>query len=304
LKGIGAAKFKIMNKQGILTIGDVLSSPQPQDFVTTKVEAVILNSFLLDKPPTPTDHKLAANPYKSLHGDDWHDVVKRTTKLRPFVPITDLVTHIFDESQRIMTGTNFEHDWFFYHDALSLMTAESCKKFMEEKGYYKHWLLPKKGLNAGTSYANHPVGNSPELMPLDCSLFSYLNLSVSRHVVYTSHLDEADHNKFSTSTMVRAQSAYNRLWNGNPGAPSPSQIVNDIRNTLPSIRCIYENNGRVVPNLGNRSGRRFQRTGTWGGHRAKSPSTLSKTRYIHPDAIAARKNLLRDILLTHQNSRN
>jgi hypothetical protein len=36
---------------------------------------------------------------------------------------------------------------------------------------YKRWLLPLNGLSTDLkAYVGRPVGNSPELMPLDCSL--------------------------------------------------------------------------------------------------------------------------------------
>ena len=41
---------------------------------------------------------------------------------------------------------------------------------MKYNSYFRHWLLPMNGFQDGTPYAGPPVGNIPELMPLDNSL--------------------------------------------------------------------------------------------------------------------------------------
>ena len=103
-----------------------------------------------------------------------------------------MVEHIYNASKQLFQGTKHEDDWCFYHDALSLMNANDCKRWMEAKGILSRWILPLNNLNAGTPYDGHPVGNSPELMPLDCSLFRDLKISVYYHVCMTKHLHERD----------------------------------------------------------------------------------------------------------------
>ena len=49
-----------------------------------------------------------------------------------------------------------------------------------------------KGLNDGGQYASRPVGNSPELMPLDCGLFKDLDDAVDRHIAVTSSLPDTN----------------------------------------------------------------------------------------------------------------
>ena len=51
-----------------------------------------------------------------------------------------------------MEGTSHAGDFFFYHDALSLMTAKETRKWMSEKGFMKKWLVPQNGVNGGTRY--------------------------------------------------------------------------------------------------------------------------------------------------------
>ena len=51
-----------------------------------------------------------------------------------------------------------------------LTKSKETINWMKQDGYFHIWLLPPNGIQDGTSYAGHPVGNSPEFMPLDNSL--------------------------------------------------------------------------------------------------------------------------------------
>jgi hypothetical protein len=85
------------------------------------------------------------------------------------------------ESNRVMQGAKRANDWYFYHDALSQLTAKVMQNWLVEKGYKERWLLSLKGLNKGTVYEIHPISVSPEMMPLDTSLFKDLHAGVCRH---------------------------------------------------------------------------------------------------------------------------
>jgi hypothetical protein len=54
------------------------------------------------------------------------------------------------------------------------------------------------------NYLKHPIGNSPEMMPWDCSLNKDIKDAIMRHVCYMCHLSENDICKFSLSTPVVA----------------------------------------------------------------------------------------------------
>ena len=66
-----------------------------------------------------------------------------------------------------MEGTQYENNWYFYHDALSLMTSARTKERMKQKGYYEGWVLPKMKLYTQDSnelqkkYGDNPIRNSP-----------------------------------------------------------------------------------------------------------------------------------------------
>ena len=48
------------------------------------------------------------------------------------VSITLLVWHMYAETKKAFLGTGHENDFFFYYDALSLMTAKETMEWMEE----------------------------------------------------------------------------------------------------------------------------------------------------------------------------
>jgi hypothetical protein len=215
-----------------------------------------------DAPPR-TDHRKAKNPYISKYGEDnWKERCAKSVMLSSYACITELVRHMHDETQKVMKGTKHEHgEWYFYHDALSLMTAKDTIEWMKAQGIYKRWLLPVNGLSEDDpelkNFVGRPVGNSPEMMPLDCSLNQDIHVAVSRHVVITADLPEENDKKFSTSTPLRGTSAYLRLWDPVSGtAPSSERIVQDCRKVLTAMVAIRAANGAIVPGLGNRKGKR------------------------------------------------
>ena len=266
MKGIGNVTLKQLSEHGVSIVKDVLTyDAGNMTSALRKIRTYIGHFKVLDSRPPPTDHRKDDNPYESLYGRTWRDEVINSTAMKPFVCITELVTHIYKESEHIMKGTVHEDSWYFYHDALSLMTSSKRKIWMREKGYLDKWILPEENLNKGTRYAYSPVGNSPELMPLDCSLFEYLHKCVNRHVVYTLKLHKGDDKKFSLATIPKAVSAYTRIWNDPLGEPSSHIIIQDIDKTLGSMVAIYENDGAVVQGLGNKTGKRHVVTGGWGG---------------------------------------
>ena len=63
-----------------------------------------------------------------------------------------LVRFLIAESARVMEGTSHAGDFFFYHDALSLMTAKGTRKWMSKKVFMKKWLVPQNVVNGGTRY--------------------------------------------------------------------------------------------------------------------------------------------------------
>jgi len=202
-----------------------------------------------------------------------------------------------------MKDTVHEHDWCFFHDALKQMTDQRCMDWMEEKGYLKRWVLPKAGLNEGSAYyRNRPVGDSPELMPLDCSLNKDVDDAVARMVaitsIYRDKYGDDDLRVFSRATLPAQLSAYKRVWDPSfcqsrtAGAATAVRIEQDFARCFGEhLKKIREAQGCIVPGLGSRNGQRAvaaadQRQENRGGHQVKK-GWDGTTRWIHPDAQPA-----------------
>ena len=230
-----------------------------------------------------------------MYKERWREVITQTNFMRKYVCITTIVRHIIEESAKIMKNTKHENDWYFYHDALSLMTSSHTKDWMEKEGIYHRWLLPKNGLNKGTPYEKYPTGNSPELMPLDTTLFQDILVSLKRHIVYTQKLPKDDMKKFSIDTVDNGTRAFIRLIESYPGAPLPYRIVQDVDKTVESMKTILENKGTVVQGLGNKGDRFIRSRKNWGGKRTKGEGNGVCDRWVHPDAVVARRDFMNSV---------
>ena len=73
---------------------------------------------------------------------------------------------LMNEAEKLTKRSVHEDDVYIVQDALVLMAAKETIKWMKQKGYLHHWLLPLNGLQDGNPYAGRPVGNIPEFMPL------------------------------------------------------------------------------------------------------------------------------------------
>lgn len=104
----------------------------------------------------------AENPFKAKYGDTldewdeeaWRTVIKNSSAFTGVVCITELVKHIVIQTQTLYKNTRFANAYYFYHDALSQLTHESCVKWMkltkipgEDVCIYSRWVKPELGLN-------------------------------------------------------------------------------------------------------------------------------------------------------------
>ena len=150
------------------------------------------------------NHRQADNPYESCYGDNWKESIKRAPKMKGTICITTLIEHIMvQETKCVFTDTNYDKNCFFHHDPITQMTNKDMKEWMREKGYLNMWVLPMKGCNAGSPYANSSVGDSPEMMPLDSSLFEDLHAGVHHHITRTMLLDAKDPKWFSLAMPTK-----------------------------------------------------------------------------------------------------
>jgi hypothetical protein len=95
--------------------------------------------------PPKLDRKKAVNPYESRYGERSKDEVVEVQTSKKVKCITEMVTHIFKERERVMKGTQYEDELYFYDDALSQMTCHTTKEWMQRTGYIRYWILPLHG---------------------------------------------------------------------------------------------------------------------------------------------------------------
>ena len=144
-----------------------------------------------------------------------------------------------------------------------------------------------KGVNEGTRYDMHPVGNSPEFMPMDNSLNACLNRSHERHCAITSKLHKNDPRKFSLATPKTISRGIRRLFEcdeGEEGVPSSSRIIHDVDYAWDSMMVVYQSKGAIVQDRLCRNGHRYSKSGTGdrGGKRFKGE--LKKEKWLDPGA--------------------
>jgi hypothetical protein len=177
---------------------------------------------------------------------------------------------------------------------------------MQEKGLLKHWILPELGLNKKTIYAERPPGNSPEMMPWDCSLNNDLVEAVMRHVSVCSFASRDEVQKFKLTSPKDVTEAYQKLmaWGGEEDGmrrglyvPGPERIKGDITKVFSSMHEIVIAGGSLVEKLGNqfRNGRRPKKIGAnWGGKRVKGSGLkkFSESKPLHPDASSIWKKAI------------
>ena len=244
------------------------------------------------------------NPYESMYGDNWRAEIDKTSKMKKSMSIRTLWEQVMASTIEAFHGTKHEKTFRIYHDALSQLTAEDTKAWLKTKTHegrtwFDIWITPVLDLNKDTAYEGRPVGNSPELQPLDCSLFSDLGHDLSRHVRMTKDLENDDPLKFSRSTPRRLARSLTRLWwheadgvggasydRRTGGSPLSRRIIEDVTKCMGDhLLQIIDAKGAMVDGIGNRSGRRERPLGGHGGARTKKPAPAA--RWVHPDGMDA-----------------
>jgi hypothetical protein len=198
------------------------------------------------------DHRKDEKPYLSRYGrDEWMSTIHKCSALSGYCCVKEMMEYMVEETQRVMKGTNHEGHGKFYHDALTLMTCKKTIKYMKNKDYLKHWLLPLEGLQYGTRYNESIPVDSPELMPLYETLNMDIHESARYPVAITAHLPNDDPIKYSFTTPNEISREYLRLVHpATGGAPSCTQIVQDCEKWIRSLMKIRHSGGKTVEGFG------------------------------------------------------
>ena len=103
--------------------GDTLDANGVSKKNMLKFQECAQNTVKVSNFPALTDHHRHFNPYMSRFCKQWETKMKTCTQMKPFVLITNYVTWNVTKIEKAFVGTTHKKGWFFYHNALSLMTA-------------------------------------------------------------------------------------------------------------------------------------------------------------------------------------
>ena len=192
---------------------------------------------------------------------NWRREVRKQIGMRTKKPmrcVTDFMDHIIAQMKAKFDGTWYEDKWMVYHDALSAWTARESMEYLNSTGYADRFITIVGTNNdlVCRRYKNSKPGNSPEFsrgcdsfefpkhkpaMEFNCSLASVYPYGDARRIFKQGTPTELWHLMETTWVEI---------------APDSASLVQDFLAFLPVARIVHENEGRLVPDLALRSGRR------------------------------------------------
>ena len=119
-----------MNELNIQTIADLQLHVCHHGTQKLKIQGfsqiyeVALQDLLENPPPYFKDHRQAKNPYLSRYGEIWVEKLKSSTAMSKLCCITDLISFMMNEVEKIMKGSVHKDDLFIVHYDLVLMTEK------------------------------------------------------------------------------------------------------------------------------------------------------------------------------------
>ena len=281
IKGVGKGVQKLLKDNDINTIADLhgLDMQTMNDIAgrTKGLNLASLKRFQMSCALASIDNAPAVvyfidkdNPYAAKFGTEkdvwgqevWITKMKKSSAFSGKVCITDLVKHMVRQTKKCYENTMQKDLYHFAHDALSQLNKKCCVEWMmnttipgETTRVYKRWVKPENGLNDhfGPKWWRRPIGNSPELMPLDNSLNQDVHESVRRHTVMSLTIrdrDNKDDRLITMTTPKETARSYKRIFDPTTGvAPKSERILQDVNKVVHALQVIYEAEGVYVPGL-------------------------------------------------------
>jgi hypothetical protein len=163
---------------------------------------------------------------------------------------------MIEQGEKIWKGTDREDTWMISHDALKILWDKSTQEWLStikcpidgcESHTWADWFIRICGEwndLVHPRYQNSLPGDSPEVMPLDCHLFSDVKEGVARNVALTYFLDNNDPCKYSLSTPKKAELSIMRTIKA--GCPSPNRIITDCENCVANLQRIIDVDGIYI----------------------------------------------------------
>jgi hypothetical protein len=207
---------------------------------------------------------------------------------------------MIEQGEKLWKGTDWQDLWIISHDALSILWNESTQEWLqtlrcpitgwEDRTWADRFIKICGKWNdlVNKRYKNSLPGDSPEVMPLDCHLFSDVKEGVARNVALTYFLDKNDPRKYSLSTPHKAELS---IWRTiKAGCPSAERILTDCNNAVKNLRHIVASNGIYIADSSRAGVREEAKNEATRIHKASS--ILVKA---DPDAINIFEDLFKDM---------
>ena len=184
------------------------------------------------------------------YGSAWRDYLPQSTF--GLFDIRDIIDHVIDKANRLFADTRYKHTWKIYHDALPQWWEKGAQDHLQERGSAdRQWRASgPTNDNIARYYRDKLMGDSPELMPLDSSLFGDLIENVAWLVIATKNLPEIE--RCSMATPDKAWATMCQAWEQVPEA----QIGEDIGRFPMALRTNLTAKGCYVSDMDLRHGHR------------------------------------------------
>ena len=151
--------------------------------------------------------------------------------------------HVISEGNRLFGNTPFVDNQAIYHDALPQWWEKSAQDHILIRGFWhRQWMA--NDLTNGKihgRYRNRLMGDSPELMPLDSSLFNDLIKGIALNIVATGSIGRG--RRYSMGLPVNAWRTMTAVWET---TPSSCRVIQDIDRFGKALDCIIEAKGSYV----------------------------------------------------------
>ena len=140
---LGKVTCEKLASEGLTTVGDVIKHLDENkiDLLVAKFRGVtkpflqklsnVCSTAIMENAPSKVSH--ITHTYESRFGASCKERMAKCAALSKQCCVTEMVTHIIRESEKIYANTPFKDSWMFYHDALSLMTAKDCREWMKNQ---------------------------------------------------------------------------------------------------------------------------------------------------------------------------
>ena len=190
---------------------------------------------------------------KEVMSHNWYQRRRTATKI---ASIKEFIVHTIAEGTKAYKGTRRQDTFMLWHDRLSILWEKQTQEWLKrlqcpiegwtDRTWADRFVRIRGEYNdqVNSYYADSLPGDSPELMPLDCHLFSDIKEGVSRNVAYSFFLKDEDPAKYSLRSPKFVFNAIERTVRN--GCPSNYRVHQDIMRIPDTLRRIREMGGSYI----------------------------------------------------------